>query len=171
MKLNRILMLLSITGLSYAETRVSVAGNQLSIELPAGFAKPSPEVLAKIYPDGKGPDMFRFSAINGTLIVGLATGKGSPSLLPLVKVKDEQDLARDTRPMRWIAHEITTFQGKPSLRFEYIRTTADGDMRHQMYYVLNNTNLVYFQFSVPEKQFGQYQESFQKSRDSIRLAK
>lgn len=169
MALQRLALVITVSASLFAETRISTAGNQLSIELPAGFSRPSADIMAKVYPNGKGPDMFRYSAIDGTIIADLASSSATPAFLPIIKARDEKDLAKDTRPMRWIAREITTFLGKPSLHIEYIRTTGTEDMHYQAYYVLNNSNLVFFQFSIPEKQVSQYKDSFQKSLASIRF--
>jgi len=115
--------------------------------------------------------MFRYSAIDGTIVADLASTSATPAFLPVIKAKDEKDLARDPRHIRWIAREITTFLGKPSIHIEYVRKMESGDMHYQAYYVLNNSNLLFFQFSIPEKQAGQYKDSFQKSMASIRFTR
>jgi hypothetical protein len=163
--------LLALSASLFAQTRISAAANQITFELPTGFARPSPDILAKVFPNGTTKDMFRYSSVDGTIIFDLASSKGTASMLPAVMKKDEADLALDTRPLRWIVHEVSTFQGKPALHLDYIRTTADGELHHQAYYVLNNNSLIFFQFSISEKQAARFREPFQKSLASIRFSK
>jgi hypothetical protein len=152
----------------FAQNRVTLGGNQIPIAVPEQFVPMAREVRIIVFPHGGGPQhIFRYSAGDATVSFDSLKGKYNRADLPMMKAKSEEAIIADTRPLRWIAREMTSLNGRPCVHLEYIRNADGGNMHHDQYYVLEGSELSLLSYSSPAKDFGRYQRQFQKSLASF----
>ena len=171
-RINAVLIAVLVGIPAFSESRISLGANVLSIEAPEGFTAMAPDVRARIFPEGGGPAyIFRKADENATVTFDTLKQEYTKKDLGDIKARSENSIASDKRPLRWVARETTKLQGHPCVHLEFVRTTEDGDVHEDQYYVLQGRAVSLLSFSGPEKEFGHLQPLFQKSRASIRFAR
>lgn len=175
MPLDRIATWLAILALLAApvagQSRASIAGGAVTLEVPEGLRELSGEELALKYPHPTHAPQHAFASgdMGVSIAVTFSPARVAPAQLLQLKATLEQAMPKLNPSIRWIRREVVEIDGRSWIHFEFTSQAVDTQIHNHAYMTSFRGRMLGVNFNSTEAQYPANETALLRSSRSIRL--